>query len=216
MSSDASERASELLSDASDSAGDSDSDYSEEEATALRQRAVRAPAPAAAAEAAQLARGADGSGSEGESESEGEDGAARENALPQLTEYELERAARIEANKKRLAQLVTLPAALHVVPPAKRPRAPRPALQTLQAGAVARGSARLRGEKAPVMELDEHDRVLDATTVATTDSGEARPLDSLPPCFEAALFGADALPPARACSWWRTPRATAAGRRRPS
>lgn len=195
MSSDASERSSELLSDASDSAGDSDSDYEGgsdyEEAAAPRQRAAPAPpaAEAAAPVAAQLTAGADGSESE-DSESESEDG-ARENATPQLTEYELERAARIEANKKRMAELVTsLPAALAVAPPAKRPRAPRPALRTLQAGAVARGSARLRGEKAPVVELDEHDRLLDASTVATTDSGEVRPpLDSFPPLSNFSLLG---------------------------
>jgi hypothetical protein len=55
----------------------------------------------------------------------------------------------------------------------KRPRQRAP-LSTLHDRAPSRGSARIRGETAPAMELDERDNVLDASTVATTETGEVR------------------------------------------
>ena len=53
----------------------------------------------------------------------------------------------------------------------KRPRQ-RPPLAQLRGQAPSRGSARIRGETAPVIELDERDNVLDASCVATTETGE--------------------------------------------
>lgn len=57
----------------------------------------------------------------------------------------------------------------------KRPRQrQRVPLAQLRGQAPSRGSARIRGESAPAMELDERDNVLDASTVATTETGEVR------------------------------------------
>lgn len=94
-----------------------------------------------------------------------------------LTEYERARAARVEENKRRLAELVELPHGLAGGVPAPAPKRQRQRQRRTppaNPSGPQRGSARLRGEQAPLVELDEHDNVLDPNTVPTTDSGEVR------------------------------------------
>lgn len=72
-----------------------------------------------------------------------------------MCDYELERALRVESNKRRLAELVTARLAEPPPPPAKRPSAPRPPRKPLPPREL---SARLRGVEAPNLRIDEHDR----------------------------------------------------------
>jgi hypothetical protein len=72
-----------------------------------------------------------------------------------MNEYELERAERIAANKRRLDELVTthIPIAAEIPrPQAQRSRPEPPPPRTK--------SARLKGEAAPLLLIDEHDRLV--------------------------------------------------------
>lgn len=154
---------------------DSDSDFDAHAAEAPRRPRCAPPAAAAAAAAEEdTPPGAD-------ARHKPRSGAAGSDVSPEvspsfeaaLSAYELERAARIEANKKRLAELVQLPAALGAAAGVTKPKAQkRRRVPLAEVQVASRGSARLRGEKAPLAELDEHDRVLDPSTVATTADGE--------------------------------------------
>jgi len=168
MSDAESDSLSQPLSEEELSEGD-DSDYEEEAARATKgpRRAIKAEKDTENAPPSSVKRG-----------KKGGKGVEPEPLVGEhLTEYERARAARVEENKRRLAELVELPHGLAGGVPAPAPKRQRQRQRrtppTLPSGPQ-RGSARLRGEQAPLVELDEHDNVLDPNTVPTTDSGEVR------------------------------------------
>jgi hypothetical protein len=166
MSDAESDSLSQPLSEEELSEGD-DSDYEEEAARATKGPRRKAEKDAENAPPSSVKRG-----------KKGDKGVEPEPLVGEhLTEYERARAARVEENKRRLAELVELPHGLAGGVPAPAPKRQRQRQRrtppTLPSGPQ-RGSARLRGEQAPLVELDEHDNVLDPNTVPTTDSGEVR------------------------------------------
>jgi len=72
-----------------------------------------------------------------------------------MSDYERERAERIAANKRRLAELVTSQLDLPAAP--KKTSAPRARADPLPPRSK---SARLKGEPAPLLLIDEHDRLV--------------------------------------------------------
>ena len=106
--------------------------------------------------------------------------------------YEAARLARIRDNKRRLAELVPAAAALAGTPPPPRQRRPRTSPDLPPRS----GSARLRGEAAPEVEVDEHDAVVEPMR-----AGEVSPVlqsHSNCVCHLAAASGgaaSGALPP---------------------